>query len=574
MLSLSPQRPLDGLPPPVRPISSGQARTGAERFVGRFLRDLTDVPSLAGFAASQRVHQWARLGLLRWIGNANPSVRLLTGVAALLLEVPVFVGINRGINRLARPDTPPSLSLREELVQSYRTLGAFRLFGSGAQVLLRQGAAPRWLASSLPLASMYAGIFTSNVWNSGEDFRKMDFWNLAGDSLATLAQLHITGLALGTLPGSKAPEGQPRPRSTQGLFQPAYAGPSLGSPVLSDLNPGAPYKVYMGKGNASTTVFSRESLKGSLPREVINGPLGHFVIQKVEGVPVYIPLPNTEIPPATKGMTILISGLSSNHTRFGELPMKLAQDGWKVRVLVYEGFEKLDENAFLRSFHPKDLALRWQESLEKAVTRLVKQDRSSSPLYIGGYSMGGAGAAAFAYGSLPEIFKRRVAGLILAAPSFHSTYFETPSRFRNWLARRVVVPGMAYLKRDYRKISQYNSDLAPHMESSTVRPWSVDYAAVLFSENAREVVRRFKADPQLPRTLLIHTGDGDPVVSPKAGTFVRQIFGEKLEREILIPAEDGHYPLVGLHRKTAHDGVLDFVNQGIPIFSERKNSRS
>jgi hypothetical protein len=53
------------------------------------------------------------------------------------------------------------------------------------------------------------------------------------------------------------------------------------------------------------------------------------------------------------------------------------------------------------------------------------------------------------------------------------------------------------------------------------------------------------------------------VVSPKAGALVKEVFGDKLEREILIPAEDGHYPLVGRHRQVAHDGILSFVNREI-----------
>jgi predicted alpha/beta-hydrolase family hydrolase len=485
-------------------------RSPLERFSQRFFHDLTDIPSLASFSGSQTLFRMTRLGILRWVGNTSPAARLLAGVGGLLLEAPAFVVLHRGISRIAKPHSQTEGPLTEEISQTYRTLGAFRLFGSSAQLLLGRGTPPAWLASSLPVAAMYGGIFTASIWNApaGEN-RTRDYWALAGDSLATLVQLQATGQLLKAAPGP-----------------------------------------HHWKGEAPSRP----------PAVVYNGPLGRFATETLLGVPVFIPLLEGPPPVAPKGTVVLISGLSSNHTRFGELPLLLAKQGWRVRVLAYPGFEVMDANAFLKGFRPRELAAHWQKSIERATVKLAQQHDWRGDFYIGGYSMGGAGAAAFAYGSLPEVFKKRVSGLILAAPSFYSTYFETPNRLQNWFARRVFVPGMSILGASYKKTTSYPSDLGAYMESATVRPWSVDYAAVLLSENARAVVAGFKGEGSLPRLLLVHTGAGDPTVSPKAGAFVKQVFGEKVEREILIPPEDGHYPLVGIHRRTAHEAVLRFVN--------------
>jgi alpha-beta hydrolase superfamily lysophospholipase len=557
----------------------------------RLFYEVADGPTLLGLAGAQGVFNLTRIGIMGWLGSTAPLARFLASGAAMLTEGPAFVGIHHEISRVLGEGSIRSTNLAEEILHTYRTLGTLRLFGSAAYLGIKH--IPPSFGSLLPATAMYAGILAGNLWDeskSGNSPRSIS--DLAFSSLATFVQFQATGHLLNRLaPGLSAwnreleIRGEEDVSSSRRRFlldqhlvgttfpllgpQEAFADlpalQRLSSAVIEDATP----NLWMAK--ASSTLRGVKIKKGTVPTgtrksrpaDVIHcGPIGDFAWNTIEGVRTYIPLVKPRYPPTSpKGTMILISGLSSNHTRFGELPRLLAEQGWRVRVLVYPGFEVMDENSFLKGFRPKDLARHWKLSIAEATKKIAMSHDPDTDLYIGGYSMGGAGAAAFAFGNLPTYLQERVSGLILAAPAFHTTYFETPSKFRNWSIRHVVVPALAFSGKSYKKISKYNSEIGEYVESSTIRPWSVDYAAVLFNESAREVVSKFQGRKILPRVLLVHTGEGDPVVAPRAAEFVKQVFGNRVEREIVIPAEDGHYMLVGAHRSIAHEGILEFVEK-------------
>jgi phosphatidylserine decarboxylase precursor len=296
---------------------------------------------------------------------------------------------------------------------------------------------------------------------------------------------------------------------------------------------------------------------------VDNGPFGTFSREVVSGVNVYTPQVASGVA-TNKGTLLLISGAGGNHTSFAELPSELATEGWKVKLLVYPGYDDVDSPSVLSGGGRKGRKLEkgWHDKMNKVVSDYIRDTDPSHPVYLGGFSMGGSGAVRI-YEGLDAAMKKKIQGLILGAPGFHMAALETSNPVRDWAIRRVVLPAGSFLNLSPRKPKK-NTSVDPELEKAVhrlaTRPWSSEFGAVLFNESARSALLRLQGQSELPRVLLIHGGASDQTVLPKAANLVQGVLKNQVTT-VELP-HSGHYVFAAPNRRIGFDAVKKFLNPG------------
>ncbi len=140
---------------------AGSGRFGPrfEYLASRFARDLTDYRQLLPMLAAGGVGEIAGAAALARLGGAGRSAfatRLLAGGAALLVETPVLVGVQRA---LAAGPAPP---LERAWTASVLGLGTMRLFGGlGRGAAARLPARLEFARPAIFQASLFSGLLAA-----------------------------------------------------------------------------------------------------------------------------------------------------------------------------------------------------------------------------------------------------------------------------------------------------------------------------------------------------------------------------------------------------------------------------
>jgi alpha-beta hydrolase superfamily lysophospholipase len=299
---------------------------------------------------------------------------------------------------------------------------------------------------------------------------------------------------------------------------------------------------------------------------ILHHPLGASFVDTSGNVPSLLALrlnPEVAIQKA-RDQVVLISGAGGNHTSFGEIPRRLSEENWQVRMLVYPGYQNPSDPRPLAGGGLKShrVAKLWQESMRQSVRDIVEKHDGEQALILGGFSMGAAGVLD-AYHSLPHPLRAKVDGLILAAPAIYPRALDGPNPIVNFIARRLALPGMALLGMNLKK---KESGLHPSAEglvdTAMQVPRGANHAAVLTIERGRRAAERLAKEGGIPETLLIHAGNHDPTISARSTAQLKTWFGKSIssENEIQVPREDGHYVLVGSRRQLVTEKIHAFAN--------------
>jgi len=477
------------------------------------------------------------LGLAgRALALGRGGARFLPAFAEWAVEVPAFTALGRAYDAVHSPKNLMPIPIGQELAGTALALGFMKGLSAGGGSLHRKihdmgtnGLASRW--------PQYARL-------SG-----------AGISLSSYV------LSLSALRGLETVSGQRIAPESFGEF---------GFDLLAEamkFSLGAHFGRRVFQRRLAQLELEEAQLRRPFPKStdgILHHPLGGSFTEIGGSVPTLLSLrlkPEALVE-KPRGQVLLISGAGGNHTSFGEIPRRLSDENWQVRMLVYPGYQNPSDPRPLAGGGLKShrLAKIWQESMRHSVRDIVEKHKDG-PLLLGGFSMGGAGVLD-AFHSLPPTVRRKVDGLILAAPAVYPKTLDAPNPAVNFLVRRLALPAMALFGVNLRK---KQSGLHPRAEGrvdvAMTVPRTANHAAVLTIEGGRRAARSLAKEGRMPPILLIHGGENDLTVSARSAEQLKKWFGKSIVREILMPKEDGHYVLVGGNHSQAEDAVSLFASR-------------
>jgi alpha-beta hydrolase superfamily lysophospholipase len=300
---------------------------------------------------------------------------------------------------------------------------------------------------------------------------------------------------------------------------------------------------------------------------VIEGPFGTFQRDRLAGLRLFTSMEGDKV--KTAGTFLLCSGSFTNHTSFGELPMKLAHDGWDVKVLVLPGFENEEAVYALRTLRPFGITKAWGVAANwvrmiRTAFRWVVQNAVKTipgqPIHIGGHSFG-APVAMVGYAGLPIELQPLISGLLFAAPAFALNALHTGRGTPRWSLRHLMLPAGAMFLKNYQFADPANPDkpiidtaLDPSVSYTLANPYAALYATILLDEYGTSLLSEIPQRSDLPVTLL--WPERETIIHPLAKKRVQQAFPQLRTVELA----GGVHPLfISPDREKAFNEVKKFL---------------
>lgn len=234
---------------------------------------------------------------------------------------------------------------------------------------------------------------------------------------------------------------------------------------------------------------------------------------------------------------LLVHGYIGGSNNFGELPERLAANGWRVRALRLPG----------HGTSPRELARTTVEELVDAVRdELAALRPRHDKVVLVGHSMGGALSTIVAA-------EGDVDALVLAAPYFgvtHRWYYGLKPEIWSRLLRPVV--WWVYKGDHFMKVNRKDAK----KEIFSYR-WIPTRSAVMLVKLGKRVNAQDVLDKIECPVLLLHSA-GDTAADPKAARRAFDAMASDNKRAIMLEKSD-HHLFWDYERETVIDEIEQFI---------------
>ncbi|MBL7685680.1 MAG: hypothetical protein JNK65_06575, partial [Deltaproteobacteria bacterium] len=324
----------------------------------------------------------------RWIGTLAPVVGLAT-------EVTFFEGMKSLMNQgPTKPDILVGPSFMKAWLHSFVNFGILKSFGHlirGQNVILQHSVQSLGMvAGEQALYQMKRGAQPEG--SLLDQLARAEFTNLQLGVSMSLAHHLVGGRFNGKIKSIQIDTAWRSPPKENSSILNLYGWTKAYEGSFSNSLEEIAIHLNSALKSQLTSLTGRN---GTVPSFSEQGVFGYFLREKIGRTHIYTslilkPLPTEK---AKKGTLILIAGSGSNQTAFGELPKDLTEQGWEVKIVVIPGFENPRNLHHFsnRKISAKQLAQDWEKDLKEVVLKLVEK-KSGLPIFLGGYSMGGAGS--------------------------------------------------------------------------------------------------------------------------------------------------------------------------------------